>query len=152
MNVEFSDDFSSEISVFPASVETAKGCIVALFFSIISAFSPIVVPLSVISSSFRSSFSLAFLFLFPPASSFPLSSANSGNTVVHSVNEIVELGSSVPGSSVVMIVESVNVFVKHIVQELVMESASLVDVDSNNAVASVLLDNWWMKTNNWIDI
>jgi len=150
MNVEFSDDFSSEISVFPASVETAKGCIVALFFSIISAFSPIVVPLSVISSSFRSSFSLAFLFLFPPASSFPLSSANSGNTVVHSVNEIVEL--SVLGSSVVMIVESVNVFVKHVVQELVMESASLVDVDSNNAVASVLLDNWWMKTNNWIDI
>lgn len=41
-------------------------------------------------------------------------------------------------------------FVKHIMQEPVPGSASLVNasVDSNDAVDSVLLDNWRTKTNN----
>lgn len=52
------------------------------------------------------------------------------------------------GSSVDAIVESVNVFVEHVVQELATESASLVDasVDSNAVVDSVLLDNCRMST------
>ena len=150
MRVEFSDNFSSGISVSPVSIETTKGCTVVLFFSIISVFSS-VVSLSVTSSSFHSSFSLVFLFSSPVSSfsSFPLLSVNSGSTVVHSDNEIVEL-SVLDASSVVIIVESVNVFVEHVVQDpRVIESVSLdVGVDSNDAVDSVLLDNWRMKINN----
>lgn len=140
-SVEFSGNFSLGISAFPTSVKIAKGCIVALFFSIIS---PVFVPASVVPFSFRSSFSLAFLFSFPLVSSFssfPLSSINSGSTVVHSGDEI----SVLDGSSVDAIVESVNVFVEHVVQESVTESASLVEVDSNTVVNSVLLDNCRMR-------
>lgn len=146
-SVEFSGDFTPGIS--PASVEIAKGRVVALFFSIISAPSCEFVAVPAAPSPSRSSFSLAFLFPSPAVSSFssfPLSSVNSGSIVVHSGDEIV-VPSVLNGFSVVIVVtivvRSANVCVEHVAQESVVESASFVDagVDSN-AADSVLLDNW----------
>jgi len=131
-SVELPDDFSPGISASSAAVEIARGCVAALFFSIIPAFSPVSVPVPAVSFSFRSPFSLAFLFSSPAPSSFssfPLSSVSSGSTVVHSGDEVVESSASGASSVVVAIVESAKVLV---VEHVVHESASLVDasVDS----------------------